>query len=67
MDCRPQEFRASWESIMRAKGVDPADLAKYAGHSIQTAHARYVQALDRSADQIRKQAEGREFEPRPPL
>jgi integrase len=54
MDCRPQEFRASWESIMRAEGVDPADLAKYAGHSIATANARYVQALDRSAEQIRK-------------
>jgi integrase len=53
MDCRPQEFRASWESIMRAEGVDPADLAKYAGHSIATANSRYVQALDRSADQVR--------------
>jgi integrase len=53
MDCRPQEFRASWESIMRAEGVDPADLAKYAGHSIQTANSRYVQALNRSADQVR--------------
>jgi integrase len=54
MDCRPQEFRASWESIMRAEGVDPADLAKYAGHSIETANARYIQALDRSADQVRR-------------
>jgi integrase len=54
MDPRPQEFRASWESIMRAAGVDAADLAKYAGHSIATANARYVQALDRSAEQIRK-------------
>jgi integrase len=53
MDCRPQEFRASWESIMRAAGVDPADLAKYAGHSVKTADSRYVQALDRSADQVR--------------
>jgi integrase len=54
IDPRPQEFRASWESIMRAEGVDQADLAKYAGHSIQTANSRYVQALDRSADQVRK-------------
>jgi hypothetical protein len=53
MDCRPQEFRASWESIMAAAGVDRADLAKYAGHSVQTANARYVQALERSADQVR--------------
>ena len=43
-DCRPHEFRASWESIVRAEGVDPADLAKYAGHSIATANSRYVQA-----------------------
>lgn len=53
VDPRPQEFRASWESIMRAAGVDPADLAKYAGHSVATANSRYVQALDRSADQVR--------------
>lgn len=53
MGCRPQEFRASWESIMRAEGVDAADLAKYAGHSIQTANSRYVQALDRSAEHMR--------------
>ena len=30
-------------------GVDAADLAKYAGHSVATANSRYVQALDRSA------------------
>jgi integrase len=54
LDPRPQEFRASWESIMRAEGVDAADLAKYAGHSVQTANAHYVQALDRSAEQVRK-------------
>ena len=60
MDPRPQEFRAkSWESIMRAEGVDAADLAKYAGHSVQTANARYVQALDRSAEQVRKAIEVR--------
>jgi integrase len=53
MDCRPQEFRASWGSIMAAAGIDRADLAKYAGHSVQTANARYVQALERSAGQVR--------------
>jgi hypothetical protein len=53
LDCRPQEFRASWESILAAAGVDRADLAKYAGHSVQTANSRYVQALDRSAEQVR--------------
>jgi integrase len=54
LDPRPQEFRASWESIMAAAGVDRADLAKYAGHSVQTANTHYVQALDRSAEQVRK-------------
>jgi integrase len=54
IDPRPQEFRASWESIMRAAGVDPADLADYAGHSVATANARYVQGLGRSAEQVRK-------------
>jgi integrase len=53
IDARPQEFRASWESIMRAAGVDQADLAKYAGHSVATANSRYVRALDRSAAHVR--------------
>jgi integrase len=53
MDPRPQEFRASWESILAAAGVDRADLGKYAGHSVQTANARYVQPLDRSAERVR--------------
>jgi integrase len=53
IDPRPQEFRASWESILAAAGVDRADLAKYAGHSVQTANSRYVQALDRSAERVR--------------
>jgi hypothetical protein len=53
MDPRPQEFRASWESHLAAAGVDRADLAK-SGHSVETADARYVQALDLSADQVRK-------------
>jgi hypothetical protein len=53
IDPRPQEFRASWESTLAAAGVDRADLAQYAGHSVQTANAHYVQALDRSAEQVR--------------
>jgi integrase len=50
---RPQEFRASWESHLAAAGVDRADLAKYAGHSVATANARYVQGLGQSAEQVR--------------
>jgi integrase len=53
IDPRPQEFRASWESILAGAGVDRADLGKYAGHSVQTANARYVQPLDRSAARVR--------------
>ena len=53
MDPRPQEFRASWESIRAAAGVDHADLAQYAGHSVATAKSHYVQPLDRSAEQVR--------------
>jgi integrase len=53
MDPRPQEFRASWESILAAAGVDRADLAQYAGHSVATANSHYVQALDRSAEEVR--------------
>jgi hypothetical protein len=40
MDPRPQEFRASWESILGAAGVDRADLAQYARHSVATANSR---------------------------
>jgi integrase len=53
LDPRPQEFRASWESHLSAAGVDRADLADYAGHSVATANARYVQGLGRSAEQVR--------------
>jgi integrase len=54
MDPRPQEFRASWESHLRAAGVNPEDLAAYAGHSVATANSRYVQGLGRSADDVRR-------------
>jgi hypothetical protein len=50
----PQEFRASWEAHLRAAGVNPEDLATYAGHSVATANSRYVQGLGRSADDVRR-------------
>lgn len=53
-DCAPQEFRHSWVTHMRAAGIDPADLADAAGHSLETATARYTHALRRSHDQIRQ-------------
>lgn len=49
----PQEFRHSWNSLLRAAGVDPADLAEMAGHSVQTATERYTHPLRRSYEQVR--------------
>lgn len=53
----PHEFRHSWVTDLRAAGVDPADLADVAGHSVQTATSRYTHPLRRSYEQI-KQAVG---------
>ena len=50
----PHEFRHSWVSNLRAAGIDPADLADVAGHSMQTASAHYTHALRKSHDDIRK-------------
>lgn len=49
----PHECRHSWCSFLRAEGIDPADLAKIAGHSVQTASSRYTHALNRSSDDVR--------------
>lgn len=54
LDMRPHEARHSWVSLMRAAGVDPADLADAAGHSESTATARYSHGLGRSFEAIRK-------------
>lgn len=53
LDCTPHEFRHSYLSEMRAAGIDAADLAEVAGHSLQTLHDRYVHPLNRSDDAIR--------------
>ena len=50
----PQTFRASWETHLRAQGVDPADLAAVAGHSLKVADSHYVQPLNQSYDAIRR-------------
>lgn len=50
----PHGFRHSYVSNLRAAGVDPADLASMAGHSVETATARYTHALGRSFDEVRK-------------
>lgn len=41
-DARPHEFRHSYVSLMRAAGVDPADLAEWTGHTVTTATSRYT-------------------------
>jgi integrase len=51
---RPHEFRHSWVSLLSAAGVDPADLAAIAGHSVQTMHGKYTHGLGRSHEAIRK-------------
>lgn len=48
MSCTRHEFRHSWISLLRAGGIDPADLAQMAGHSVETATKRYTHALGRS-------------------
>ena len=54
IDPTPRELRRSYVSELRAAGIDPADLASYSGHSVETANRNYVQALGRSADDVRK-------------
>jgi hypothetical protein len=46
-DYAPHDFRHSWVTHLRAAGIDPADLAVLAGHTVETATARYTHALGR--------------------
>lgn len=50
----PHAFRHSWLTHLAAAGIDPADLAAMAGHSVATMHGRYVHALGRSHDAARE-------------
>ena len=50
----PHSFRHSWESHLHASGIDPADLAAIAGHSIGMMRARYVHALNQSYEAVRR-------------
>jgi len=54
LDCTPQDFRHSWVTHLRAAGIDPADLAEIAGHTVETATARYTHPLRRSDDAVRR-------------
>ena len=53
MDVRPHECRHSWITHLRAAGVDDADLADMAGHTVATMHAKYAHALRQSFEQVR--------------
>lgn len=53
-EARPQDFRHSWVSHMRAQpNITEADLAEQAGHSVLTQNAIYLHATGQSDDAIR--------------
>jgi integrase len=54
LDITPHECRHSYVSLLRAAGIDDADLATVAGHTVQTMIGRYTHGLDRSHDAIRE-------------
>jgi integrase len=53
LDPTPHEFRHSYVTQLRAAGIDDADLAAVAGHTVETMISVYTHALDRSHDAIR--------------
>ncbi|MDQ3758529.1 MAG: tyrosine-type recombinase/integrase [Actinomycetota bacterium] len=54
MTIRPHEMRHSWITHLRAAGVNDADLAEMAGHTVETMLGRYSHALGRSFDAARR-------------
>lgn len=54
----PHDLRHSWVSYIRAAGVDVADAAAAAGHTVETASKVYTHALGRSFDGMRRAVEG---------
>jgi integrase len=54
LDPTPHEFRHSYITHLAAAGVDRADLAKVAGHTIETMISVYTHALDQSHERIRQ-------------
>lgn len=54
LDTRPHEFRHSWISLLTAAGIDPADLAGMAGHTVETMTSVYRHGLGRSYDSARQ-------------
>lgn len=54
MDMRPHEMRHSYVSLLRAEGIDDADLADIAGHTVETMLGTYTHPLRASFDAVRK-------------
>lgn len=54
LDPTPHEFRHSYVTHLRAAGIDDADLAKVAGHTVDTMISVYTHALERSHEAIKK-------------
>ena len=48
-DARPHEFRHAYVSLLRAGGVDPADLAAWTGHTVATATDVYTHSVGATA------------------
>ena len=51
---RPHDCRHSWITHLRAAGIDDADLAEVAGHTVETMIGTYTHPLGRSHERIRK-------------
>lgn len=54
MNPTPHEFRHSYVSNLRAMGIDDADLADVAGHTVETMISVYTHGLGQSNDRIRR-------------
>jgi integrase len=54
MDPTPHEFRHSYITHLRALGIDDADLAKVAGHRLETMISIYTHPLEQSHEAIRR-------------
>ena len=52
MNIRPHECRHSYVTHLRAAGIDDADLAKVAGHRVDTMLARYTHPIGASLSSI---------------
>lgn len=54
LDIRPHDCRHSWVTHLRAAGIDDADLAQVAGHTVETMLGTYTHALGKSHERIRE-------------